>query len=343
MRRKILFAAVLAASLTGFAGMTRADNAGPRVLVIPFKTLNMSDDMQWVAKAVQEDVVSDLGRAGGYTPVTTDAQVVVEDNAAAVRIGKQANAAFVVRGAVQQVDQTVRLTGQFIDVGTGDTLNSASVTGPVGQLLRLEDELAKQLRGASPVVDAQTAPAQPMTPSSALAPTPAATDTQVVYVPVPTDVSYPPGGYYNTPYAYDYGDYGSYYPGFYSSPIVFFTSGFGFHRHHDDFRDGGRDRSRFTFGRFGGSTVGGFNQFHSPRSFNSGPLVTQPVFANTRPVFNSQPVFNRVGFNTGFGNSFGRSGINTGFSRGSFGGGISGGGGFGGHSMGGGGGWGGHR
>ena len=130
-----------------------------RVVILPFNTLNVAPNQQWISKGVQENLAADLGR-NGLEPLPYNAQVIVEDNATAVRIARTLNAPYVVRGAVQVVGGDVRLTAQLIDTRTGDTVRTALVTGTTDTLLRLEDQLAGQIRG-TPEAQPATAGALP--------------------------------------------------------------------------------------------------------------------------------------------------------------------------------------
>jgi TolB-like protein len=206
---KYLSVLVLAAAVSVGAGAARAQSApGPRVLVIPFTTLNVPDSQQWIAKGVQENLVADFGRSGTFSPVAFQGQVIVEDNATAVRLARQASANYAIRGAAQIVGDTVRLTAQLIDVKNGDTISTGSVTGSPNDLLRLEDELSAQLRGVSGATATATGPAAPVAPVAA-APGDATPEIIVISQPASPALGYDPG-YYNSAPWYN-GLYG--YPG----------------------------------------------------------------------------------------------------------------------------------
>src|SRR5205085_262834 len=111
----ILTLAASAAATTSYAqtATVQAASAAPapapaqapaptRVLVIPFAALNVPDTQQYLAKAPVETIVADLGRGGpsaGVTPILFHGQVIVEDNATAARLAREANAAFAIRGS----------------------------------------------------------------------------------------------------------------------------------------------------------------------------------------------------------------------------------------------------
>ncbi len=265
VRRVSLISALTLAATLAVPGISRAADAGPRVLVIPFSTLNVADSQQWIGRAVQESIIADFGHAGGYAPVAFQGQIIVEDNATAVSLAHKADADFVIRGAAQMVDKTLRITAQMIDARTSDTVTTASVTGGSSDLLKLEDDLSIQLRthiAAAQQAAQQAAQAQAATqPSGGITYTPAQT-----YQPAP---SYTPGYSYAPTYTYvptyvpTYYDYGyptySTYPYYvYGGPTFFFSGRFG-GGFHDGRGFGGRDRDEGRdFGGRGNGSGGGF-------------------------------------------------------------------------------------
>jgi hypothetical protein len=53
-------------------------------------------------------------------------------------------------GQAQVLDNQVRLTGQILDVASGKSLGNLAQTGPISDLFKLEDGLAKQVIDALP-------------------------------------------------------------------------------------------------------------------------------------------------------------------------------------------------
>jgi len=177
---------------------------GVRVLVVPFSALNVPDSHQWISRGIQENLVADFGRAGGtFDPITFQGQLIVEDNATAARLARQASATLAVRGAAQMVGANIRLTAQLIDAKTGDTVNTASVTGPTSDLLKLEDELSAQLRGVSVGNVNPTGPAGAGAPPAAPPGQPAPPQIIVIAQPSEPSYTYPPD-YYSPAYNYAY-------------------------------------------------------------------------------------------------------------------------------------------
>jgi TolB-like protein len=215
VRRASLLSALALAAGLAMPGFAQQQPSAPRLLVIPFATLNVGDNQEWIGRAVQEDIIADFGHTNQFLPVAFQGQIVVEDNATAVSLAHKANATLVIRGAAQMIDKDLRITAQMIDARTGDTITTASVTGPTSDLLKLEDGLSSQLRTNLAIMvqaaeQQQPAAAQPDTSQQVAGP--------VTYVP------YTPGYGYDT--SANYG-YGSPYYG-YGSPVVVIGGGFGF-------------------------------------------------------------------------------------------------------------------
>jgi TolB-like protein len=204
-----------------------------RVLIIPFNVLNVPAGQQWIGKGVQESLTAQLGLSGGVTPVAFTGSVIVEDNATAARLARNANAPLAIRGSAQVVGENVRLTAQLIDSKSGETVRTGLVTGSTAELLKLEDELAGQLRGAPAAVAATTPVASATTPTAVPVTVPV-TPPQVVIINQPP-VYYPTYSYaYNYPYGWNY-SYGYY-------PLVLYqvTPGNRERRGEHDGRGGGR-------------------------------------------------------------------------------------------------------
>jgi TolB-like protein len=133
------------------------------VLVAPFKPLGDAGP-DWVAKAVQENLVTDLS-AARFHPAT--AEKAFDDNTAAVNAGRVASARFVVVGTIQPGDGLLRFTGQILNVNTGQSVAGITATGSVRDLFALEDSLSQQaIRAiatqATPVAQQQPGAAQPV-------------------------------------------------------------------------------------------------------------------------------------------------------------------------------------
>lgn len=218
------------------------------ILVLPFEMPAGSTGM-WIPRAAQQDLITDLAQATLFKVKAPVEPRPADDVDAAVKIGKEYKASIVIFGQAQVVDLTVRLTGQVVDVSTGQTLGALKVTGPLGDLFDLEDALTQEtlvslprtmlkpqtLASLEPIGDQapifllmEPSPFQNIAvPMIDAGPQP---QKQLTYAPVSTlfsPIAYPYApGFVPTyapyaPFGLGYGGFGGFYPGFYSSPAWF--------------------------------------------------------------------------------------------------------------------------
>ena len=247
------------------------------VLILPF-SVPAGAEHQWVGKAVQQDLLTDLSQglkarvvASGAAPAATDAE-------AARSQAREAGASMVVFGQVQAAGNEMRLTGQIVDVATGQPVGNLKATGPADTLFHLEDALAGQALASVPqglltpqalAAEHQNGPAEPTTaqqPQTSYAPSPPTStynppmsEAADIYAPAPT-YNYASYTYYEPAPVYSYGyvcpapayTYGC--PTFDLFPwwtsFVFIGGDFDRHHHHRDFDfESDREGGRFHEGR----------------------------------------------------------------------------------------------
>lgn len=291
-------AAVFSAASMGAAPATEPAGNEPETLILPFSA-PVGANYQWVGKAVQQDLLTDLSQGTRMRVVAPADAPPAVDPEAARRTAGNLGVSIVVFGQVQTAGNETRLTGQVLDVATGKPLANLKATGPSDGLFHLEDALAGQTLAAVPqslltpqALQAQRqaaqqqaapaatsqAPAQsgyaPQQPTSAYSPsTGAAADS---YVSVPQGYTYPapaPAYSYYEPadYAYPVPVYTYAYPGWDLWPFwgFGFFGDFDFDRgHHHDFdRDHGFDRGHGFEGDHRFDRGGGFDR---GQRFNGG-------------------------------------------------------------------------
>jgi len=190
-----------------------------RILILPFGKLTAAPDKAWIAAAVQQNLMTDLGRVPGLTAVPYTLDVTIPSTSVAARLGDQSGAQYAVMGAMQAVDLQVRLTAQVVDVKTSDIIGTAKVTGLQSDLLKLEDQLSEEVRK---VIRGEKAVAQAAANVSVAGAANPAAATPVIVIVQPPQAPVAPAmpaidpnayGYnypYVSPYSYGYGGYGGY-------------------------------------------------------------------------------------------------------------------------------------
>jgi TolB-like protein len=215
-------------------------NAPAKVLLLPFESVGPVEK-DWVAKALQQNLVAELARVNSVQAVTGDHPASAMD--AALKAAGEANADYVVFGSYQSVDGDLRMTGQVIDVSKKQAVAGLKTTGSQRDLFGMEDVIAHQIKRAlpQPVAEAhpemlQQPPAAPpaIEPNGPVVINDANLRAQELQDQIDRAIDrirYAPPDYYDY-YPSSYG----YYP-YYSS--VYYVPVFGGHRHHDHHTWGG--------------------------------------------------------------------------------------------------------
>lgn len=186
---------------------------GTKALVLLFEGLGTQASEQFIGKTLQQGVVADLSRSS-LQASASDKSALAND--AAIQLGREASARYVVSGSYQVVNNEVRINGQVLDVISGNSLGGLKATGNVRDLFALEDTVAEQAKYAIAPPSATTRPApvafNPQPPISIQVNSPVTTTIDQTATPQPDRMQPQPyaSGY---PYGYPYGSgYGYGYP-----------------------------------------------------------------------------------------------------------------------------------
>ena len=165
----LLTSAILRADPAATPSITQATPAATQgscdVYLTPFTPIGNDSSLDWVGKAVQQNLLTDLARAN-YHPLASDKPI--STTADAQTAAKTAGAKYLISGSYQVADQQVRFTGQLIDSSNGNVLGGISTTGAMRDLFKMEDALSSQAvqqlgQHAAPVA-AGNVPVKPAAP-----------------------------------------------------------------------------------------------------------------------------------------------------------------------------------
>jgi len=205
---------------------TAAAEIGGGVLLLPFGPVDDSAKTDWIGRAIQQNLLSELSHVRALQPMTPTTQPAGTDVASLTKAGKAAGVDFVVHGTYQMGEQGLRITGLVLEVESGKLVGGLKATGTTRDLFALEDTIAEQakqilarhvspatqpLASAEPAAPVQLSPPpQPEQPSDAY--------TEPIYQPRRPSWYYD-DDYYSRRWPYNYSlyptwTYGSwYYPG----------------------------------------------------------------------------------------------------------------------------------
>ncbi len=140
-----------ASRLAASAGGAPVERA---VAVMTFANITREPADDWIGTGIAETVSSDLknihgltiiGRARVYDALRNLSSGAHLDESLAIDIGRRLGATWVVVGGYQRIGELVRITANFVDVGTGAVRRTVKVDGRIGDIFSLQDKIVFEL------------------------------------------------------------------------------------------------------------------------------------------------------------------------------------------------------
>ncbi len=238
-----------AAPQTQPAAAVPAQPAQPaKIVVLPFETVGGKPGDAWIARSIQQSVLTDLMTASRSQVLSSVAPAA--DSAAAAELGHKLGARYVVFGQVHVNENSMRVTGQIVSTDTDSVVGTLKATGAMNDLFTLEDVLSNEARGAVARLEGPASAIASQQPPAIQATGP------VQVVPYPQDSAVPYAGAYDASPAYPIAPYDGGYPydyypnAYYPYAPLYFYGGIGFGRGFRGHSFGGR-------GGLGGGLHGG--------------------------------------------------------------------------------------
>lgn len=146
------------------SGQKVVQNANLRVAVLPFDNLSSDPSDAYIARSIPEMVLNRLSTVQGLTVIARDSALMSPASGAAAReAGRELKAAFVVKGSVQKLEQTLRVTCFVLDTDKDTRLWSQSFDWPIVNLYALQDRIAERVASS---LSARTAALGTLSPMS---------------------------------------------------------------------------------------------------------------------------------------------------------------------------------
>ena len=138
------------------------------VAVIPFSNITGDPGDDWIGAGIAETITADLQRLSTLTLVgldlitrematttremaTAGGGAIAEDDGAILVAGRRVGARWVINGGYQRLADVIRITARIVDIGTGAIVRTLKVDGAVDELFALQDQVAAELAGETPL------------------------------------------------------------------------------------------------------------------------------------------------------------------------------------------------
>ena len=123
------------------------------VVVTPFTNLSGSAADEWLGDGIAASVISDLVTRTRVTVVPSGpgwtemlrTQAASTDDAAALALGRELGAHWVVTGGYQRLGDQLRISARLLDGDTGESIRGINVDGTLDDIFDLEDQISDWL------------------------------------------------------------------------------------------------------------------------------------------------------------------------------------------------------
>ena len=136
------------------AGSSASSAIERSVAVMTFANITREPADDWIGTGIAETVSSDLknihgltliGRARVFDALRNLSSGAHLDESLAIDVGRRLGATWVVVGGFQRLGELVRITANFVDVGTGEVRRTVKVDGRIGDIFALQDKIVFEL------------------------------------------------------------------------------------------------------------------------------------------------------------------------------------------------------
>jgi TolB-like protein len=133
--------------LTGSIAGAAEPASKPAVLLLRFAQLNDAAGTEWIGRVVQESLLTDAA-AIKTVRASSDQRAPTTDIATARQLAGDVHADWVVLGGYQTAGQDLKITGQVVNVASGQIVGTLRSTATLRDVISMEDTLARQLKRA---------------------------------------------------------------------------------------------------------------------------------------------------------------------------------------------------
>jgi TolB-like protein/Tfp pilus assembly protein PilF len=127
--------------------VSKEDERGPSVVVLPFEALSATDDSRYLASGISQELIANLMRFPGFRLYTLPASFEKDASAEPAKLGRDLGVAYVVSGSVNANAEEIRVATQTIEAKNGRVLWSETYDRPLipKALIGVQKELASEI------------------------------------------------------------------------------------------------------------------------------------------------------------------------------------------------------
>jgi TolB-like protein len=115
------------------------------IAVLPFVNLSTTEDQQYLANGVSEEILSTLAKVDGLRVIGRTSSFSFQGDASARDVGEKLNVGNVLEGSLRTEGNRVRVTAELIDARNGFRLWSETYDREMEGAFALQDEIARSI------------------------------------------------------------------------------------------------------------------------------------------------------------------------------------------------------
>ena len=124
----------------------------PSIAVLPFANLSGSEDEEYFADGMTDDLITDLSKISGLLVISRNSVFVYKGQAVDIpKVGRQLGVRYVLEGSVRRAGGRIRINAQLIVVETGHHLWAERYDREYSNIFSLQDEVIEKIVGAMAV------------------------------------------------------------------------------------------------------------------------------------------------------------------------------------------------
>jgi len=141
--------AIVATALLWPGPADRGADRVPSVAVLPFLDMSAGRDQRYFSDGVAEEILNRLTQSTHLRVIARTSSFSIRDESLDVpQIAARLNVDYLLEGSVRKAGDRIRVTAQLIDAGTNSHLWSKTYDRSLGDLFRVQDEIAGSVAAA---------------------------------------------------------------------------------------------------------------------------------------------------------------------------------------------------
>jgi adenylate cyclase len=121
----------------------------PSIAVLPFDNMSNDANQGYFADGIVEDIITGLSRVRQLFVIARNSTFIYKGRPVDVReVGRELGVRYVLEGSVRKSGNTLRITGQLIEAGTGHHIWADRFDGQLSEVFELQDRITSSVIGA---------------------------------------------------------------------------------------------------------------------------------------------------------------------------------------------------